>query len=427
MKVLLVSFLIDPRLGGGAATSALRLAQGLTQQGIEVVGVTTHGEPELRVVTEEDIKLYSFRPRNLYWVKNKNEQPLWKRAIWQTMDIWNPSTYRILRRLIRLEQPDVIHVHKLRGLSPAVWSAANAEDRRPIVQTCHDYELISPEGLLLSPIGRMALKRHWALRPYQAIRARYSQQVNVATFPSRFIQQTITRMGFFDRAIQFVVPNTHGLSLRELDAMPVSQPTSSSSLRLLYLGRLESEKGIELLCQAFAGLVAELPQLYLDIAGSGTREAELKSSFAGVPRMKFHGYVSGPEKDRLINQTDVLIMPSIVHEVFGTSIIEAFAYGKPVIASNIGGMPELIDERETGLLVEPGNVESLRDKIRQMYAEPENRTHMSLVCRKKARLYTLESVTSAYLAAYEAGLGSGVHIGFPDVAKQQAHPDVRIE
>ncbi|CUS05030.2 putative Glycosyltransferase [Candidatus Promineifilum breve] len=427
MKVLLVSYLMDVRVGGGAAIAAMHLAQGLTRQGIEVVAVTTHDKPEPQVATGDDgIKIYSFRPRNLYWVKNKDAQPIWKRVIWQTIDIWNPSTFRMMRRLIRQEQPDVIHVHKLRGISPAVWSAAAAEDSRPIIQTCHDYELISPEGLLQSTIGRMAQRRHWALRPYQMMRARYSRQVNVATFPSRFNQQIITGMGFFDRARQFVVPNTHGLSTRELDSLPVGLPADSASFRLLYLGRLEREKGIDVLCQAFAGLMSEMPQLHLDIAGTGTSEAALRATYAGVPRMRFHGYVSGAEKDRLISQSDALVMPSIVHEVFGISIIEAYAYGKPVIAANIGGMPELIIEGETGFLVEPGQVESLQQKIRQMVAEPEKRSRMSWACREKARSYSLEAVTSAYLTAYEAGLGSGVGSQFADGPTQQAQPDVRI-
>lgn len=414
MKVLLVSFLLDPRLGGGAATSATRLAHGLAQQGVEVVAVTTHGEAEPHVAVEDGIKIHSFRPRNLYWVEDKDGQPLWKKVIWQTIDTWNPSTYRYLRRVIDSEQPDVVHIHKLRGLSPSVWAAA-AESYRLIVQTCRDYELISPEGTLNSRVGQLALRRHWSMRPYQALRRHWSHQVDVATAPSRFTLETVAGMGFFGRAQKIVVPNTHGLTTGELDALATrasQRLPTTSDLRLLYLGRLETEKGIEIICQAFAGLADELPNLSLDVAGSGMREATMRAAYADVPRLRFHGYLGGEEKENLITQADILVMPSIYQEIFGNSIIEAYAHGKPVIASRIGGMPELVEEGMTGLLVEPNDVESLQQAIRRLNDEPGTTARMNAACRQQARCYTIEAISAAYLAAYEAGMNrrSGSHV-----------------
>lgn len=407
MKVLLVSFLIDPRLGGGAATSAARLAHGLAQQGVEVVTVTTHGEPEPSLAIEDGIKAYAFRPRNLYWVYDKDEQPVWKKVVWQSIDTWNPSTYRAMRQIIATEKPDIIHVHKLRGLSPSVWAAAAAENCRPIVQTCRDYEIFSPEGTLNSRVGRLALRRHWSMRPYQALRRQWSNQVDIVTAPSRFTLETIVNMDFFGRAQKLVVPNTHGLTNDELDDLAghTPQPSpSTSDLHLLYLGRLETPKGIEVLCRAFAELVDELPNIHLDIAGDGTKEAALHARYQNTPRMYFHGYLAGEKKRDLIARADVLVMPSIVREVFGNSIIEAYAHGKPVIASRIGGMPELIEEGITGLLVEPDNVASLQQAIRRLSAESGSAAAMGPACRRQAKQYTLEAVTTAYLAAYEVGM-----------------------
>lgn len=409
MKVLLVSFLLDPRLGGGAATSAIRLARGLAQQGVEVVTVTSHNEPEPRLTIKDDIKAYAFRPRNLYWVINKDRQPLWKKAIWQSVDTWNLSTYRYLRRVIDAERPDVIHIHKLRGLSPSVWSAAAAENCRPIIQTCRDYELISPEGTLSTRIGQLALQQHWSMRPYQALRRSISNQVDVATAPSRFTLETITGVGFFSRAQKFVVPNTHGLTASELNAIavrPLQQSRAMGGLKLLYLGRLEPEKGIELLCRAFTELSDELPDLTLDIAGSGTQEAAIRASYTDVPRLSFHGHIAGKEKEYLIAQADALVMPSTYQEIFGNSIIETYAYGKPVIASRIGGMPELVEEGITGLLVDPNNMESLQKAIRQLYATPEAAAFMRAACLRQAESYTIEAITDTYLSVYEAGMSA---------------------
>lgn len=403
MKVLVVSYLLDPRLGGGAATTALHLCQGLVRRGIEVVAITTHDEPESRVAHQDGMKLYSFRPKNLYWVAEKSRQPLARKVIWQLIDTWNPHVYNYVRQIIRREAPDVVHVNKLRGLSPSVWAAAAAENGRPIVQSCHDYEIISPEGSLESTVGRWALARHWSVRPYQALRSRWSEKVDVVTSPSRFTLQTITDLGFFKRSRQLVVPNSHGFTLEELRRLAPARNEAqrpAGRLNILYLGRLESIKGIDILCEAYAAIAPELPHTRLDIAGSGSREASLRESYGGLAQFRFHGHVAGPAKEKLITEADVLVMPSIWQEVFGISIIEAYAYGKPVIASRIGGMPELVREGQTGLLVEPGHVTALQDAIRHLAATPDLAQAMSPACREAARAYTLEAVIEAYLDAY---------------------------
>lgn len=403
MKILVASFLLDPRIGGGAATSALRLCQGLAKKGVEVVALTTHREPITSIESEGNIKIYSFRPRNLYWIGDKDAQPNLKKVPWQLIDTWNPHTYQFARKVIRQERPDVVHVHKLRGLSPSIWAAARAEGTRLLVQTCRDYELISPEGTLESRVGQMALERHWALRPYQVMRARWANSVDVVTAPSNFTLSIITDAGFFARALQFIVPNTHGLSEDNLPQCVRVEPGFAEELNLLYLGRVEQVKGVDIACRAFAGIAAELPGARLDIAGDGTWLEELKALYAGVPQIHFHGYVDGASKDTLIAQCHALIMPSIVREVFGNSIIEAYTYGKPVIASRVGGMPEIVHEGETGFLVEPNDIESLQRTLRRLYDNRANLGEMNSTCLKAAHAYTLEAVTDAYLEAYEAG------------------------
>ncbi len=404
MKVLVVSYLLDPQRGGGAATAALRLCQGLAARGIEVVAVTTQDERQPHTVTQDGIRTHAFRPRNLYWVADKSRQPWPKKVVWQLIDIWNPQVYRHLRAIIQRERPDVVHVHKMRGLSPAVWSAAAAEQCVPIVHTCHDYEVVSPEGLLDSAVGRMALARHPVLRPYQAARARWSRAVHVITAPSRFTLDTVTGLGFFDRARPLVVPNSHGFRAAELASLThtVSEPPGDT-FNYLYLGRLETVKGIDVLLRAFAAIAAAAPHVRLDVAGDGSRGDALRAAYGGLSQVRFHGHVAGEEKRRLIAAADALVMPSIVREVFGISIAEAYAFGKPVIAARIGGMPELVRPGETGLLVEPGDEAGLQEALGALAADRDRARAMAPACAAAARAYTLEAVTDSYLSAYETG------------------------
>ena len=401
MKVLLVSYLLDAKWGG-AATSALRLCQGLVERGVEVVAVSTHDDRPPRTVEQDGFRVHTFRPRNLYWVADKDNQPLPKKALWQLVDTWNLHVYRHMRQIIRQERPDIVHVHKLRGVSPAVWTAAAAEGCQLIAQTCHDYEIVSPDGLLETAVGRLALRRHWAMRPYQAARARWSRVVDVVTAPSRFTLETITGLRFFDNALPLVVPNTHGYRAAELPPAPPAANTDDA-FRFLYLGRLEKAKGIDLLLRAFAAIAADIPHAALDVAGDGARAEPLRRQYANLPQVRFHGHVAGPAKDRLIAQADVLVMPSIVREVFGLSIAEAYAFGKPVLAARIGGMPELVRPGHTGMLVEPDDDADLRQALCALAAAPQRVRAMAPACLAEAHAYTLEAVTDGYLRAYEAG------------------------
>jgi glycosyltransferase involved in cell wall biosynthesis len=141
----------------------------------------------------------------------------------------------------------------------------------------------------------------------------------------------------------------------------------------------------------------------LDVAGDGSRGDALRVAYGGLSQVRFHGHVAGEEKRRLIAAADALVMPSIVREVFGISIAEAYAFGKPVIAARIGGMPELVRPGETGLLVEPGDEAGLQEALCALAADPARVRAMAPACAAAARAYTLEAVTDSYLSAYEAG------------------------
>src|SRR6266508_1079939 len=115
MKIALVSFLFDPEIGGGAAVAARGLADGLTAEGFQVMVITTHAQPGISVEHVGSLTIFRFFPWNLYWVGNKDGQPVWKKVFWQLIDIWNPFSFRFVRSILARERPDIVHVHKLRG------------------------------------------------------------------------------------------------------------------------------------------------------------------------------------------------------------------------------------------------------------------------------------------------------------------------
>lgn len=378
------------------------LALQLRQKDIEVVVVTSHRGGYEQFTDEEGVRVHAFFPWNLYWVGDKGSHLVSKRILWQIGDFWNFHTYRVIRQILAAERPDVVHVHKLRGLSPSVWAAARDAGVKTIVQTTHDFELMSPEGTLSGRTGRLAEQHALPMRPYQIVRSRMSRIVTHATAPSHFLLNALTDCGFFTRAQRHVIPNSHALATQELTRISrnVQVKSHQSPLNALYLGRLEQGKGVQLLLDAFTMPEIQQNAMNLNIAGWGSMETVVTATCDANPNMHFHGAVFGEKKRRLLLSADILIMPSLLAETFGIVIVEAFAYGVPVIASRKGAIPELVDDEQTGFLIEPGDLAGLVKKLVQLANDPTVLSRMRMACINQAQHYAVEAVTDQYLALY---------------------------
>jgi glycosyltransferase involved in cell wall biosynthesis len=402
MKITIISSFYGSE-GGGAGIIPYHLANGLKDAGHEVSVVTLGRSHHYDVTEENSIRVYRFEPFNLYSLGEKDSHPVWQKMLWQTLDIYNSHSERILRQILNIETPAIVHIHKMRGFSGAVWSVAAHLFPGRIIQTCHDYEGMSPDGYMRGYIGRMALRKQWPLRGYQLIRARLSRGVSIVTAPSRFSLERIIDSGLFPGARSRVVMNTHGFSQPELISLQkvVSAP-SDDQFRFLYLSRLEREKGIIELCEAFLRIFALDRAVRLDIAGWGTLEAELRMKYGDHSGIRFLGAVSGRPKEEALNRAAVVMVPSLWEEVFGIVTIEAYAFGKPVIASNVGGLPELVRQDETGWLVEPGDVDALAQRMLSVTkTAPSALAKMSQACKEYSYQFSMEKITAEYLELYE--------------------------
>ena len=134
---------------------------------------------------------------------------------------------------------------------------------------------------------------------------------------------------------------------------------------LLYFGRIEHEKGIDLLIKAFAGLLKESPLLTLHVIGEGNylrlskilcRELEIENHII------FYGWKEKNEIQKIMSNCDLCILPSRI-ESFGLTIAEAMAGGIPVVSTNAGAIPEIIQDGKTGILVPPDDIEALKKAI----------------------------------------------------------------
>lgn len=401
MKIIIVSSLYGAD-GGGAGLTVSYLAHSLSTSGDQVVVITMGRGPQYAETEEAGLRIYRFRPWNIYPFETKDTEPVWKRMIWQFVDIYNFHSARALHQILERESPDIVHIHKMRGFSGAVWSVASRLLPGRVIQTCHDYESMSPDGLLRGSVGAMALGRRWPVRGYQLIRARLSAGVSVVTSPSAHALQRVTESGLFPRARREVVPNTHGLSSDEMKSISerVEQDPRGGT-NFLFLGRLEKEKGIVELCEAFLQVFERQPSVRLDIAGWGTMEAELREVYGHHTAINFLGVIDGQAKQDVLSRTTAVVVPSLVEEVFGLVVVEAFAFGVPVIASNTGGLAGLVRHGETGWFVDPGDVQALAEKMVSVAdMDPARWAAISRTCREYSRKFTMEMISNRYLEIY---------------------------
>jgi glycosyltransferase involved in cell wall biosynthesis len=401
MKILIASSLYGTS-GGGAGLIAEYISRGLMRASHQVTVVTIGGDAFSICNEQNGVKLIWFKPANIYSFTEKDLHPSWQKIIWQLLDIYNFQCARIFSQILKEEAPDIVHIHKMRGFSGAVWSVAAKLLPGRVVQTFHDYESMSPDGLLRGSIGRMALRKQWPIRGYQIIRSKLSMGILTVTAPSVHLLKRIKNSGLFPRASSHVIANTHGWSENELRSLHENGAVMpKEDFRFLFLGRLEREKGVLELCDAFLQAFRFRANIHLDIAGWGSWDSELRQKYKDHANIHFLGALHGQAREGALRNATIVVVPSIVEEVFGLVASEAFAFGKPVIASNIGGLPEVIREGETGWLVEAGNISSLANKLlAATELSPTMLDNIGQACREYSYEFSVDKILSQYLHVY---------------------------
>jgi glycosyltransferase involved in cell wall biosynthesis len=233
------------------------------------------------------------------------------------------------------------------GLSQLVWREA-ARRGIPIVHYLHEYGTMCPRGSAFRD-GRLCASPCTSCGLITRPRKRLSRLVDTAVGVSRFTLRRHLDWGFFPGAQTAVIPN-----LFESIAFRGRTPAAPGPLRLGYFGRLIPDKGAHLLLEALARLPPD--GWTLDIAGTGDDGylAALKASAS--PNVRFLGWTSA---EAFFPGIDLLVLPSVWPDPQPRVTFEAFSYGVPVIGARAGGIPEEIDEGETGWLFDAGSAEDL--------------------------------------------------------------------
>lgn len=290
--------------------------------------------------------------------------------------LYSNEAKKKVKRLIEDTKPDLAHVHNIaHHLSPSILAGIK-QYGLPIVQTLHDYKLVCPSTLLYS--GGRVCERCRNNRYYYAILRRckrdslaasalaalelylhramriYDDNVDVFIAPSRFLREKMMEFNMDGRKIVHIP--------QLIDAQAYA-PRYEPGDYFIYFGRLSVEKGVYTLIEAMRRFGSG--KLY--IAGEGPQRAELERQAAGAGDITFLGYVPRDKLMELVRGAMFAVIPSECYDNAPMSVYEAFALGKPVVGSRIGGIPELIGHGENGLLFEPGDAGDLAEKIAHMH------------------------------------------------------------
>jgi glycosyltransferase involved in cell wall biosynthesis len=168
----------------------------------------------------------------------------------------------------------------------------------------------------------------------------------------------------------------------------------------LYVGRLSGEKGIGLLLEAFSS--PELADRQLTIIGDGPLRNSIEAAAAQNPNIHYLGAMDLQTTYRHMSQAFYLIFPSRWHEPFGRTIVEAFACGTPVIASDAGAAPELITDGYNGFLFLRDNPASLIQKIKEASQDADYRQKRQQARASYLERFTMEINYSQLMGIYEA-------------------------
>jgi glycosyltransferase involved in cell wall biosynthesis len=356
MKVLLVNKFFF--LNGGSERVFFQEKDFLTRNGVEVI--------DFSMLDPRNIQ----SPYSVYFVDNidySRDAGLISKFKNATSFVHSTKALDNLSQLLENERPDIAHLHNIyHQLTPSIIPLLK-QHKVKVVLTLHDYKLVCPayNGLNGMQLCNECHGRYF-WKPF-TINCQRSISRGSLLAVEAFWHKWI---GSYDAVDLFIAPSdfmkkqinqrVHPSKIRILPNGIESKkylPNYSDKGYALYFGRLSKEKGLKTLLEAHNSISDSLS---LKVVGTGPLAEELKVSY---PRAEFIGYKCGDELNDLITNAAFVVVPSEWYENCSMVVLEAMAFGKPVVGSRIGGIPEQIVDGKTGILFEMGDTEELAQKM----------------------------------------------------------------
>ncbi len=372
MRILLWSESFWPIIGGAEVLLA-QVALALRERNCAVIVVTPQAALDLPSETQyKGVPVYRF--------------PFWMALADANIDQLMEVRQRVAK-LKRAFAPDVVHMHIV-GASAFFYFQTADVHRAPLLVTLHGpgpNKDLGHDTL----VGQTLRRADWVTACSAALLAEARHLVPEIIPCSSVIH--------------------NGLDVPLLNP----EPLPSDTPRLLCLGRLINDKGFDLALTAFASLRGRFPHARLVIAGDGAARPALEQQAAELGLnglVHFAGWVAPDKVPALINTATVVVMPSRWEEPFGLVALEAALMARPIVATDVGGLPEVVVHQQTGLLVEKEDSGALAEAIAMLLEQPESAILMGQTARHRAqKLFSLERCVDAYAALYRKLVQEAAH------------------
>ena len=320
------------------------------------------------------------------------------RTIWHQFH--NREAYNKLSQLIDNEKPDILYV-LIPGMLTGDIIRAAKDKNIPVILRLSDFRLICGVNVLLRDgciceqcihgnyrcmVKNRCVKNSKMMSILRCMslmndrkRNTYSL-VDAVITPPRFTADKFIESGYFPADKIYVNPTF-------LDATNVI-PNYTHKNYVLCLGRFSPEKGFIYVVEALKYL-KDLPVKVAVTGDKDSCDATMKSLIEQhelEDKIIFVGFVHGEQLEKITAEAMCVACPAIWYENLPNTVIEAYAYGKPVIASNLGSLAEIVENRKTGLLFEPKNSKQIADCIRELYENPQFTRTLGMNARRKCEM-----------------------------------------
>ncbi|MDP8213092.1 MAG: glycosyltransferase, partial [Candidatus Zapsychrus exili] len=347
-------------------------------------------------VVKAEAKLLRDSGQEVHVFECSNEEiakySFFKKIVFMLQLGWSRSSYNEVRKIIKKFKPDVVHCHNIFFiLTPSVYQAC-IDESVAVVQSLHNFRPLCINALLLRE-GKICEKCSEKKNFFNGIIYRCYKNSFLMSFYMAIIFTIYNLKRVWQNKISCFIASTefgrrkyaqYGFDESKICVKPNINIATNIEVGVdegyaLYVGRLSQEKGVQVLLDAWSDI-----NLPLKIVGSGPLLGESKKYIKdkNICNVEFLGFVESEDYDKYMKGAKFLVVPSVCYENFPRVIAEAFTYGIPVVASDLGSMPEIIEE-QVGLLFERGNSESLNEKIKHLLANEDKTAKMRENIRKQ--------------------------------------------
>lgn len=369
MKIVILVGFFPPKWLAGTEIATYNLATHLARRGHEV-----------HAITSRDTGLPEFSEENGFFVH---------RIAWPKVRfIGTVASWAKIYLKIRKLKPDIIHAQSLELSILALIS-------KRILKTPY---VVWGQGSDIYLPGRFT---RMTSKPI-------IQNADAVLALTKDMRQKM--QGIYDRDIS-IVPN--GVELERFK-IPPRDKRKDDAKAVIFVGRLHPLKGVQYLIEAMVIVHQELPDVKLVVVGDGIERAKLEK-FAEELNLngciQFTGQLPQESIPRLMHQAEVFVLPSI-SEGFGIVNLEAMAAGLPIVATNVGGIPDVIEEGVNGFLINAKNSDEIAGKLLILLQDDGMRKEISVNNKWKAELYAWDKITAKVETEYKKAIGQGIEVTY---------------